>query len=146
MRFMPNDIVIVRSEITIYETVKGKYANKNYIEDNSSVMFCFRLLCKTLTFMNSLKVCSMCASREIHSTPYFNQNVWIYMQEKDLFGDFFGLNKLWFIRSVTLTVRCEVTIYETVEEKYARANYYKKNDNNKICCKASLWNTICPIF
>ena len=86
-----------------------------------------------LTVLNSFKVCSMHACKEIHFTPYLNQDVVLRMKKNDLFGGYFSLNKIRFMPNDILTVRCEITIYEIVEEKYASENYLE--DTTKYAIK-----------
>ena len=74
----------------------------------------------------------MIPSKEIHFTPYLNQDVVLRKKKNDLFGGYFSLNKLHFMPNDILTVRCEITFNEIVEEKYASENYLEGTTKHAI--------------
>lgn len=71
-----------------------------------------------LIIKDSFKICPIHASKEIHFAPFFNEDVVLRVTKSDLFGNF-GLNKLRFMPNDILTVKCEFTIREIVDETYA---------------------------
>lgn len=71
-----------------------------------------------LTIMDSFKIWPIHASKEIHFTPLFNQDVVLRMTKSDLFGNF-GLNRLRFMPNDILSVKCEITVREIVNVNYA---------------------------
>lgn len=71
----------------------------------------------SLIVVDSFKICSIYAFKEIYFTPYFHEDVVLRMTRSDLFG-YFGLNKLRFMLNDILSVKCEIIIKEIVEVNY----------------------------
>lgn len=63
-----------------------------------------------------------CASKEIDFTPSCNKDIVLRMEKIFLFGGYFGLNKWRFVPNDVLSVKCEITIHENVEENSANEN------------------------
>lgn len=78
----------------------------------------YQLIGARLIVMDSFKIWPIHASKEIHFTPLFNQDVVLRVTRSELFGNF-DLNKLRFVPNDVLTVKCEITIREIVNETYA---------------------------
>lgn len=71
-----------------------------------------------LIVKDSFKLWPIHASKEIHFKPSFNEDVVLRVSKSDLFG-YFGLNKLRFMPNDILSVKCEITVREIVNENYA---------------------------
>ena len=71
-----------------------------------------------LTILNSFKICSISASKEIQFTPDYNDDVVLSVEKKSLFEDYYGLKKICFIPKDILTVKCEMTICDIIEQYY----------------------------
>lgn len=72
-----------------------------------------------LTVMDSFEISPLCASKEINFTLSSNEEIVLRVKKSELFHDHCGLNKVRFLPNDTLTVKCEITAYETIEESYA---------------------------
>ena len=71
-----------------------------------------------LIIVDSFNICWFCASKEIYFTPSFKEETVLRMRKSDLFHGCCGLNKVRFIPNDILTIKCEITVYETAEENY----------------------------
>lgn len=71
-----------------------------------------------LTVVDSFNAYPFYASKEIDLSPSCNEAIVLRMEKTDLFDSYFGLNKRRFVPNDILTVKCEITSYENVEENY----------------------------
>lgn len=71
-----------------------------------------------LTIVDSFHTYPFYASKEIDFTPSCNKDIVLRVDKSSLYGDYFGLNKWRFVPNDILTVKCEITAYENVEENY----------------------------
>lgn len=100
----------------------------DYITENQSVDV-------HLTVVDTFNLGSFYASKEIRFTPSFNKETVMRIKKKELCHGYFGLNKMRFTPKEILTVKCEITIYETVEVNFTNEDElqdttkYIRNDN-----------------
>lgn len=69
-----------------------------------------------LTILDSYNAYPCSASKEIDFTPSCNKDIVLRMDNFFLFGGYFGLNKWRLVPNDVLTVKCEITVHENVEE------------------------------
>lgn len=72
-----------------------------------------------LTIVDSFNTSPLYASKELDFTPFDNEKFVLCVTKEDLFGGYFGINKARFVPRDILTLKCEITAYETIEKKYA---------------------------
>lgn len=70
-----------------------------------------------LTIVDASHVYSLCASKEIYFTPYINKETVFHVEKNYLYRGYCGLNRLRFVPSDILTVKCEITVYKIFEDE-----------------------------
>lgn len=78
----------------------------------------YQLIDVCLTIVDYFNIASYYASKEICFTPTFNKDIVLRVEENELFHGYCRLNKFRFVPNDILTVECEITAYDTVEENY----------------------------
>lgn len=87
----------------------------------------YQLIDVRLTIVDYFDMGSYYASKEIRFTPSFNQDVVLRVKEDELYHGYCRLNKFRFVPNDILTVECEITAYDTVEDsEESEADYFKK--------------------
>ena len=75
-----------------------------------------------LSIVDSFNIYSFYASKEINFAPSFNRETLLRIRKSDLSRGCCGLNKMRFMPNDILTIKCEITVYETTEENYSSEN------------------------
>lgn len=93
----------------------------------------FQLIDVRLTIVDYFNMGSYYASKEIRFTPSVNQDIVLRVKEDELYHGYCRLNKFRYLPNDILTVECEITAYDTVEdsdesetELEGEAKYLKK--------------------